>query len=284
MDFQFFSMNAKLMNLGVFKNKSMVPLTWSWIVMLVFLMTCMQKSWADSIEDAKSYYALGQAQFEEGQFSDAIASFQQAEKYSPAALMDYNIAICFENLGDKVSAVRHYEKFLERTDDEVLKSEVQALLIELKKDVENPKNSAHRESSLGEFDDKKSHENPRMNDESLSRVQSIDVQSIRDQRRYLIEESDKLNSQPPRSGVNDNLSKATEQSNLQVPANEAPKPKSKPIYKRWFFWLVVAVAAYVVIDIANSDFGDTNVLQTQVGKRVPQFSLLKSGGATLFQF
>jgi hypothetical protein len=53
------------------------------------------------------------------------------------------------------------------------------------------------------------------------------------------------------------------------------QPKSKPLYKQWWFWLVVGVSAFIVIDIATSDSHSDNNVR---GAPAP------ATGATIFTF
>jgi hypothetical protein len=38
-----------------------------------------------------------------------------------------------------------------------------------------------------------------------------------------------------------------------MPGAPDDKPREKPVYKKWWFWAVVAVSAYVVYAIATED-------------------------------
>ena len=62
--------------------------------------------------------------------------------------------------------------------------------------------------------------------------------------------------------------------------NDAPPPqKETPVYKKWWFWAVVAVSAYVVYSIATEDSNNS----AQPGRQVPTAGPANSG-FTLLRF
>ena len=335
------------------------PLIISVLLCVGGLTSFSQAVHADPVEEAKSFYALGLTQYEDGLFDDAIVSFLEADKLAPAALMDYNIALCYESLGQNDKAIKHYEQFLTRSNDKALKAEVKTILEGLKQTKatgnENEPSKSGGSSAPNEEIDTDGLQTaprpippdgaPREDSTNLDRARSIDVSSIRDQRRYLNRSSNSgavINGgavqaptangavvsggasgqvepgqigSAPRDGQNAIVDGSggvvrTESAerkndlNYKVPpqsqnknfngVQDNKKPKAKPIYKSVLFWVVVGVAAFVVIDILDSDSGNGNRNAPRVdvsGDDVPlnlrnrrPVPRMAPGGATLFSF
>ena len=60
------------------------------------------------------------------------------------------------------------------------------------------------------------------------------------------------------------------------------KPKETPVYKKWWFWAVVAVSAYVVISIATEDSQNPSARGHEMFDRGP--TPAAPGGLTLMRF
>lgn len=67
---------------------------------------------ADDVAEARSHYQKGQALFAEGDFQAAVYEFEAAERLAPSPLNDFNIALAYEKMGNKVSALRYYKSYL----------------------------------------------------------------------------------------------------------------------------------------------------------------------------
>jgi hypothetical protein len=62
----------------------------------------------------------------------------------------------------------------------------------------------------------------------------------------------------------------------------ADKPKETPVYKKWWFWAVVAVSAYVVISIATESSQNPNATGHEM---LPSPGRAAApGGLTLWRF
>ena len=231
---------------------------------------------ANPVEEAKSFYTLGQTQYEKGLYSEAITSFLEADKLAPAALMDFNIALSYEALGQNENAIKHYEQFLTRSNDEALIAEVKGILTGLKapqpasqSDGPTASSPNHKTNGVGEEASEPS-QIPREDGTDLERVRSIEVSSIREQRRYLIESSKSKNTAEESKAIGA-ASLQDKNGNAIVGGNNTPvttkpqnrgndfkaerrqsfqnqpalakenqkKSKAKPIYKNVLFWVVL---------------------------------------------
>ncbi|MCA9580937.1 MAG: tetratricopeptide repeat protein [Myxococcales bacterium] len=68
-------------------------------------------------ELARESFDEGVARFEEGDAQRALASFQKAYELAPHPVVRINIAACYEQLGEPVRALEHYEAFLTESPD-----------------------------------------------------------------------------------------------------------------------------------------------------------------------
>jgi hypothetical protein len=120
-------------------------------------------------------------------------------------------------------------------------------------------------------------------DAQLDRVAGINIDQVRDQRLG-------ANANVGAAAPGPNGPPAPGAPNAAANFNGAPPeaPKETPIYKKWWFWAVVAVSAYVVYEIATSSSNSSNT-----GREEPlngsmtattHAAAAPSGGYTLLRF
>jgi tetratricopeptide (TPR) repeat protein len=61
---------------------------------------------------ARGHYARAQKASSEGRWQDALREFVEAHRVLPRPAFHYNIAICYEHLGQLDEAIRSYERYL----------------------------------------------------------------------------------------------------------------------------------------------------------------------------
>jgi len=140
-------------------------------------------------------------------------------------------------------------------------------------------------------------------DSQLDRVQSIDINAVRDQNRMGGATPGPATAAPPAGGnamgaappPNGNTMGAAPTNGgpvagappangtapngtAVVPDNKDVKPED-PVYKKWWFWAVVGVSAYVVYSIATESSHDSTH-----PARIQPTSRLDQGGMTLFRW
>ena len=71
----------------------------------------------DATAKARQHFQKGKQLFEAGKFRGAIAQFAAADKLAPAPVLEFNIALCYERLGERGEAVRRYRHYLTRVPD-----------------------------------------------------------------------------------------------------------------------------------------------------------------------
>lgn len=84
---------------------------------------------------ARRLYSEAEQAFAAGDYRKAIDLFQQADKQVPRAELEYNIALTYEAMGDKPSALEAYRSYLRRSPASSDRSEVEANVARLAKDL-----------------------------------------------------------------------------------------------------------------------------------------------------
>lgn len=74
-----------------------------------------QNAWAQTSEEKKQVEQLskkGVKAYKEGKFEQAIKYFEQAHEVQPVPNLLYNIARCYEKMGDDAKALEYYDRFV----------------------------------------------------------------------------------------------------------------------------------------------------------------------------
>lgn len=66
----------------------------------------------DNRAEARAHYESGKQLFSSGDYKGAIAEFAAADSLAPAAMLEFNIALCYDRLGDAAEALRRYRVYL----------------------------------------------------------------------------------------------------------------------------------------------------------------------------
>jgi tetratricopeptide (TPR) repeat protein len=260
-------------------------------------------------EEAKKHFLEGKRLYDAGDYNGAIREYKLAEELAPSPLNDYNIGYAYDRLGDKANAAKHYRSYVDRMpnakDRETVLARASKLEAELAADA-SAKAAAEEEARKAEEARRAEEEAKRAAEEAarrqppvgdppvgdppvgdppvdtrpagpaptgdaeLDRAAAIDVAAMRD-RSGMTPPTGGGSShetfgqpQPPTGGTTGGAVATTD------------APKQKPIYKQWWFWVVVGVSAFILLDIATNDEPETGV-----GARAPGGS---TAGATVFTF
>ena len=172
---------------------------------------------SQNFDRAAALYESGKTKFQEGDFDAALAAFQQANQMVPSPLMKFNIALCYERLGDFPEALKGYKEFLREVPDAPNRAAVEQAIQRLEGE----------ESTLES--EPQTLEPPT----DWARIAAIDVGAIRDARGFGARTAGAAQRPPPKARV------------------------SKPLYKQWWFWVIAGVGTVVLIDLAVSDSDET---------------------------
>src|SRR5262245_9352823 len=92
---------------------------------------------ADDTADARQHYAKGKQLFDGGDYRGAMAEFATADKLAPSPLLEFNIALCHERLGEKAEAVRRYRLYLDRVPDAQNRTQVEQKIHQLESEMKS---------------------------------------------------------------------------------------------------------------------------------------------------
>ena len=346
-----------------------------YLVLLLALVFSTGTVAADSRSEAKAHYQAGVKLYSSGDYKGAIKEFSAAQELAPADLNNYNLALCYDKLGDPEPAIQYYRAFLDKQPSSDKKAEIEASINRLESAAKSAaakratKDKEEEAKRLAE--QKKADEEARKADEArraeearkkpekapdevrdgagagvggavgvgstgtpggsgtvstgdaqLDRVQRIDINQVRDQRvggqssgmvdprgaqqpgaqpgtpgtaaaggnaAASIDVNAQANGGAPATAANP--STAANQTNPAAaqPGQPDPsdKPKATPVYKKWWFWAVVAVSAYVIYSIATEDKAESGssarMLTMPMGAN-SNSPAAGAGGATLLRW
>jgi tetratricopeptide (TPR) repeat protein len=328
-------------------------------LLLIMLALCASVSlaWADARSDARTHYQAGQKAYAGSDYKVAIKEFSAAQDLAPADLNNYNLALCYDKLGDADNALTYYRQYLDKVPDAPKRSEIEASMARLdsakkskadktaaadKKADADKKAQADADAKKAEdmakvappVDDKKapivvgapdvapppigagvgvgstgtpsSGLTVTTGDSQLDHVQGINIDQIRDQRMGSMPQDRNAppngqqgqqgrqgqqqnpNGQPNGMAAMNGGNGQQNPSGQPLPADKSNQTASSdtPIYKKWWFWVVVAVGVYVTYEIAtsNSNSDVTNARMFDKSKSNVGASAVPQGGYTLLRF
>jgi len=366
-------------------------------LVILLALSFAARAHADDRSEARTHYQAGVKYYSGGDYRSAIREFSAAQQLTPADLNNYNLALCYDKLGDAEPATQYYRAFLDKQPNTDKRAEIEASISRLeaasrsaasKKAEEARKAEAARKAeearkaaeaarrpegptlgpapgptssatsgppagpavgppagpavgpvlgpaagpavgpaagpavtppagpvlgpapapavvgSVGAAPERKPRRGPAVSgsigtpstatpvstgDAQLDRINSINIDQVRDQRVG-----------GAASGLADTrggpaVAAGAGAAQPGQPAPPAPsgvngqpmpgspdRPKETPVYKKWWFWAVVAVSGYVVYELATSD----SKSQTIRGRELPPTGRAAAhpGGLTLLSW
>ncbi|WP_428267198.1 hypothetical protein [Haliangium sp.] len=245
-----------------------------WLVALAVLVAplAVAAQPADAITEARQNYQNGKAQFDAGDYEGAILSFETANRLSPSPVLHFNIGLAHERLGNQSEALAHFKAYLQAMPNaanrELVEIKISRLESELGGGAPTPAPATPAPFTPAPVTPTPAAPTPAApapasptpatppapavaatttppgpaeaapatstGDPQLDRVAAIDVSAIRDRRAPL------MAAAAPRP----------------APAPEPEKPTT-PAYKQVWFWVVVGVAAIILIDVAAGGGSDS---------------------------
>jgi tetratricopeptide (TPR) repeat protein len=103
---------------------------------------------ADASERAVEAYRRGTELYNDAQFEAALEAFQEAATLYASPDFQFNIAKCYERLGELPQAVRHYETYLRTAGDTSDRAVVESTIADLKRRIEAEQNKPDPEPEL----------------------------------------------------------------------------------------------------------------------------------------
>ena len=273
--------------------------TWAVAVLILFAPPLIEKAFADR-QQAQEHYQAGHDLYQAGDYQGAIREFETANRLAPSPVLDYNIGLARERLGQLEQAVQHYRAYITAMPNAPNRAAVDAKIQTLEQELaakgasapvspesdtgiggRRPDPSAGTAGVTTSPDPASGTTAPALGSpvdvagdqaatsgsdavnsvtaeraQALRRVSQVNISDIRDQR------SSAMRAQPAAP-----IPQASHE-------DFGTKKKAKPAYKKWWFWAIVGVSAYILIDLAVADSPNT--------RDVPQFA--QDGGAVLVRF
>ncbi len=228
---------------------------------------------ADTMAAARNHYQAGARLFDQNQYRAAIGEFDAANKLAPSGLLDYNIALCHERLGEVAEALARYRSYLARSSNPANRTEVEKKIAQLEQSERDRAAATNTVPSTAPNDSPPVPPSPSepngagaagtaqaapinpapTGDPELDRVAALDLDTVAKRHPEVSPAlaTTAASSTPPTQGARTGAS-------APLPVKDKNDSDDKPLYKRWWFWVVVAVSAVIVIDIASSGSSDTS--------------------------
>src|SRR3954471_23754073 len=86
---------------------------------------------ADERSEARAHYHAGVKHFSGGDFKSAIREFSAAQQLAPADLNNYNLALCYDKLGEPEPAIQYYRAYLDKVPNTDKRAEIDASVARL---------------------------------------------------------------------------------------------------------------------------------------------------------
>src|SRR3954451_10859083 len=93
---------------------------------LVFVGAHARPAFADDRSEARTHYQAGVKFYAGGDYRSAIREFGAAQALAPADLNNYNLALCYDKLGDPEPAVQYYRAYLDKQPGTDKRAEIEA--------------------------------------------------------------------------------------------------------------------------------------------------------------
>ena len=219
----------------------------------------------DDLSRAKAHYQKGSELFAGGDYRGAIKHFGAADRIAPSPLLDYNIGLAHEQLGENAEALRRFRSYRSRAPNAANGAEVDGKIAKLESAAALPALAPAPAPSPGVDPAPVPPANPvpsavaptyqPTGDAALDRAAAVNLGDVAAKHPTLAAAA----SAPEAGGGEPG---APPVGGAVAEPVDKPKRKSKPLYKRWWFWVVVGVSALILIDIASNPDSNSRVMPT----------------------
>jgi hypothetical protein len=259
---------------------------------------------ASPTDQARQHFTRGKELFASGEYRGAIGEFAAADKLAPSPLLEFNIALCHERLGERSEAVRRYRLYLERVPDAANRGAVEAKIAQLEGEMKSeadakagapagpppagavvpvPPVPGGAAPPVGGSPPAGAGAPPPAptGDAELDRVARIDIRKMRSGRDGPAQGAA---TPPPGAGPPPPEPRGAAPAGPPPAKDVGEKKKAKPIYKQWWFWVVAGVSAIIIYNIATADSDSTGdrARILPLGDMSPDTA--QPGGAVLLRF
>lgn len=246
---------------------------------------------ADNPSEARQHYQKGKQLFDSGDYRGAMGEFATADRLAPSPLLEFNIALCHERLGEKAEAVRRYRLYLDRVPDAQNRAQVEQKIKALEAEAKAEAAPPPAGPPPGPAEAAPPAPGPAeaapapgpTGDPDLDRVNRIDIGKVRAER----ERAGDGGGAAPETGAAAGSVEGEASASASAPPparDDGEKKKSRPIYKQWWFWVVAGVSALILIDIATSGGDDDEPAASRFMPSPGARGTDGTGGAVLWRF
>jgi hypothetical protein len=231
-------------------------------------------------DEARTHFTAGEARFKAGDFKGAIREFRAADKLVPSALLTYNVALCYDKLGDANQAAALYRQYLDKRPDAPNRAQVQARIDALAgpaplqpyppraapapdgDGLATPRPGVPPEATPGaalpgaeprrrSYDDAFAKRLPTRVPETASGAPAPEAAgpppSVSSGE---LPGPGQAEQAPPPALHSSGDAEPAPRALAAPPAPDVPRAEQKPIYKQWWFWAIVGVGTFIAVDVA----------------------------------
>ena len=101
------------------------------LLLLTVVFATTTSAFADDRAEARVHYQAGVKAYSAAKYQDAIKEFSAAQQLAPADLNNYNLALCYDKLGDAEPAIQYYRAFLDKQPNADKRAEIEASISRL---------------------------------------------------------------------------------------------------------------------------------------------------------
>ncbi len=266
------------------QNMTLARISTAFVVVVAMMVAplVVAPAQAGPMDDARKHYQRGSQLYQGGDYEGAIREFRAADKLAPAPLLLYNIALSYDRLGRVDEAIEHYRKYLDAAPGASNRAEVEKSLKRLSAprpadpyggaatDAGNakpptpmgaaPAPSIGTEGTTASAGSVKQATPYSGTDSGLRRVDAINIAEVESRYRSGAEQAAQphpgaAGTQPNAAGLAGPPPPPPE--GVRGPAQGLTPRKHTPVYKKWWFWVVVGVGAIVLINVVANSGDDT---------------------------
>lgn len=157
---------------------------------------------ADAKSEARDHYKAGVRFYSQGDYKAAIREFSSAQQKYPADLNNYNLALCYDKLGDAEPAIQYYRAFLDKQPTTDKRAEIEASIsrleaaqarINAKKEAEARKAEAARKAA----EEKRLAEEQAAAERAAAEQKRLEEQRLADEEKRRREDAKRRPADPP---------------------------------------------------------------------------------------
>jgi hypothetical protein len=95
-------------------------------LVILLALSFASRAYADDRSEARAHYQTAVKYYSGGDYRSAIREFSAAQQLVPADLNNYNLALCYDKLGDAEPAIQYYRAFLDKQPNTDKRGEIEA--------------------------------------------------------------------------------------------------------------------------------------------------------------